>query len=751
MVACVCLLFSLPFWLENHVFSFGGDIQRQWFPFYKEIRRLIVGFLTRGELPFYSWISFLGNNYWASKSYYGFFDFFNYLTFLLDNHFYNIHHLLTVTKIIVSAISFFVYAKTVKMEDKTALLLSLCYSLSSWALFFSGQSAFLSFYAIMPFYFTGMELYLQKGKFLFFILMVALCLFTNYYFFYTISFFSPFYFLYRYYHLYHGYKGVVIKTLKCICCYFVGVMMTGIMTLPTVDYMLSNQRVGVATTTWIHENMIVYLHHVVSLLAPSHTYLYYANVFDTADHVSKEVCAWAGTITALLVPQFLTDKDKEFKYSTLCIYLFFIVVSTPAGSSAIHGFSEYSFRWMLLLIFMNLFVAGRYLSDTRRIHIKNIWVTAVAEFCLIIFAFFGAYVLQGRGFHFDYYMPQICVFGISCVLLIVFALIFQKKRTAILWVLVISYLELSVYAYYNIGHLKFNIAENPETIEAVSTVLGSAEDLNYYLIHLEEENSSDYFRVYVPTDSVYWDYSYNMNIIYELKGVTGYDSTFSPAFTELQNVAWSETTHPDFGWKFDIKESNILSYLATKYSITTTKEEIPFYRYEIIGDYYGLYVAKNLDFHRLGTTYSSVMTFEEYVQDYWKDTSKLLDTLLVHWEIYDEIQSMMKSSTTSSLYNISYGGNSLFGTVECDADSFMVITLPYDEGWNVQVNNQPVKIYKAGGGMIGIPVNEGINSIEMYFVPVGLKTGILMSTAGVILFAILCFYQWLHLAGLKRR
>ena len=70
----------------------------------------------------------------------------------------------------------------------------------------------------------------------------------------------------------------------------------------------------------------------------------------------------------------------------------------------------------------------------------------------------------------------------------------------------------------------------------------------------------------------------------------------------------------------------------------------------------------------------------------------------------------------------------------------MVITLPYDAGWQIQVNQQTVPVYNVSGGFIGIPLKAGENQILMTFTPQGFKEGALMTLAAaaatVVLFLV---------------
>ena len=51
-------------------FLFNADQRLQYNYFYEEWLNLIDNFIKRGELPFYSWNTFLGSNFYASKAYY---------------------------------------------------------------------------------------------------------------------------------------------------------------------------------------------------------------------------------------------------------------------------------------------------------------------------------------------------------------------------------------------------------------------------------------------------------------------------------------------------------------------------------------------------------------------------------------------------------------------------------------------------------------------------------------------------------
>ena len=65
----------------------------------------------------------------------------------------------------------------------------------------------------------------------------------------------------------------------------------------------------------------------------------------------------------------------------------------------------------------------------------------------------------------------------------------------------------------------------------------------------------------------------------------------------------------------------------------------------------------------------------------------------------------------------------------------MLITTPYDEGWTVYLDGQRAEIYKGLGTFISFYISSGTHEIEMHYEPKGLKTGMLISSLSVLIFA----------------
>lgn len=87
-----------------------------------------------------------------------------------------------------------------------------------------------------------------------------------------------------------------------------------------------------------------------------------------------------------------------------------------------------------------------------------------------------------------------------------------------------------------------------------------------------------------------------------------------------------------------------------------------------------------------------------------------------------------------------YGDDYIRGTVSVDTESLgygsdkalMLISTPYDEGWTVKVDGEPVTLYKGLDTFLSFYVGNGEHTVELSYEPRGLKAGIIISFAGIM-------------------
>lgn len=726
LISLAVFVMYAPSFALGKYFVGGGDVKTQWYPFYVLGRRETLSSLKSRTLPFYSFVLFLGNNIWASKTSYGLFDVYNVLSYAIKTNYFAIYDTLTAIKLLTSSVSMFLLLRKITGSDRASLVGGLCYGLSSFAIYYTSQPGFLSFYSLAPLYFLGIECYLVNNKKTLFVVMVFLLLLTNYYFFYAASVFSPIYFLYRYYNLKESLSGWFPSALSLIGYYLIGVLCSGIVIIPAFLYVIQNDRIGGIYNVLTYSDLSIYYHLLVSIISPSQSYIYGNNVFDNSAHTLKEICLYAGSVTALLTGQFLFDKDNKYRISTMIVYLLMIGISVmPLTGSLMNGFGEPCFRWFYLFIIMNIITVSRYTSGVGIINKKGIWATATIITMCSLWSFVKCVDYKGLSVN-DFYI-QISLVTVSLICMCLCSLFIEDTSK----LCVVTFAELTFFAGVFGNNVKVNALNNKELKQVTNVIADDSyyEYLKEYLDSLSDNNANEYYRIYVPYDSLYWYFSHDMAVIYNINGLMTYDSTYAQSFNKMRKIDHDGIVE-NIEWEFNIKNLDIINFLSTKYSITSTVDEIPFNNYHLVDEFYrgGLIVAENEDYQPILRTYESYMSYKDLLEIHSADTAKLINTVISDVDVSSQIGS---SHAIASW--VAYGTNTFDAKIECESDSFAVAGIPYDAGWNIYINEKKTEYIECNGGFIGFALNQGSNNIHMEFVPEGFKTGAIVSVIGFLL------------------
>ena len=74
-------------------------------------------------------------------------------------------------------------------------------------------------------------------------------------------------------------------------------------------------------------------------------------------------------------------------------------------------------------------------------------------------------------------------------------------------------------------------------------------------------------------------------------------------------------------------------------------------------------------------------------------------------------------------------------------NQFVFLTIPYDQGWRIEVNNQLVKPVQILGSFIGIPIEKGESEIKLTFIPYGFEVGRIITMISIFLLLIIIYFE----------
>ena len=81
------------------------------------------------------------------------------------------------------------------------------------------------------------------------------------------------------------------------------------------------------------------------------------------------------------------------------------------------------------------------------------------------------------------------------------------------------------------------------------------------------------------------------------------------------------------------------------------------------------------------------------------------------------------------------------GSIQAKTDGYLMLAIPYQEGWTVRVDGQTAEMIRADYGYMAVPVQAGEHRFEAVFKPPMLRQGILVSAVSLLLWIILAVYK----------
>ncbi len=107
----------------------------------------------------------------------------------------------------------------------------------------------------------------------------------------------------------------------------------------------------------------------------------------------------------------------------------------------------------------------------------------------------------------------------------------------------------------------------------------------------------------------------------------------------------------------------------------------------------------------------------------------------------DKYEAVYETLADNQLIVEEFDDGYVYGTVNMPEGETLFTSIPYDQGWTVLVDGKESEYYAIGKAFIGVDMEPGEHTIEMKYVPRGLKIGILISVISwvVLLFGTMFF------------
>lgn len=783
-VLLYCLSFFIPFFIAFLVFYFNYI---SGFPF-SAINTLLTNDLRYEYLPLYSYLSQMGDGFntlfFSTRSGLGG-DIFSALVLavsptdfiygiipadhLADAVFWSI-----VIKIGLCGLTFFIFLKNsrkLKVSGAFAIVFSSCYALMSYNFAYSCIPMFSDLVILLPVLAVFVERLADGEKSLAFVLFTAFALIDNYYMTYMVIIALGIFFLFNLFDNKTELKKALIYCVKFACHIVLSVCLSMVVLLPCVFNLLGG-KLAPSSDSASGSFIVNSLGSVIRAM--------FSMNFSSLD-LNQAPNIYCGSAIVLTVLIWFISKEKiRTKISALCVLIFYFASFVFTFLyNAWHGFSDpvgCCSRFSFTYCFFVLYFASRLLSldsllksETYKKYQKLICFV----FCFFTYAelfFNDSFIISNtqelypyqnyNDYLFNVYRQEITFSGIEedeglfrCS---------KNYSHTMVDGMMYGYNDLAFYnSNFNSSVLTFLSKIGINTHYALISDLGftppsaSLLDVKYFVSYSDQ--SLDFYDL-IETYNDYYVFRNNTSfpIAFLSKGNVPADYTeFSD--DPFQNITLvyndllssDEKLFQEQDYNLINDESGLVfSFVADKeghyFFYRTNHADLDLYDPRYISERNHLYF--NVNGESAGA-YS--WNNDRYIADI--GYLKAGDEAVVNLETYpfdtgylylycynpDVMTGVYESTTGFDVTYAGWHGLSLNGYSDGNRD--LVVTLPYERGYNISINGIKTDYDSYRDTFLVLHLDEGNNEIKINYKPYGFRIGMLFSLMGIILtIAVFC-------------
>lgn len=233
---------------------------------------------------------------------------------------------------------------------------------------------------------------------------------------------------------------------------------------------------------------------------------------------------------------------------------------------------------------------------------------------------------------------------------------------------------------------------------------------------------------------------------------------------EIQTDLWNQITNCDYEYFSNIPVENIemvnvtkegdyytgekeKSYIELTFDTSNIKEELYFWittSYNLEDSAFKVYVNDEYYKDYLGANKNGVFkiknvgdtdTLKLKLEFNTNDTIELKEFMLKELNLTNFEKAYQKVEK-NQIQNVEFKNNNLEANVNVsDEGHYVFTTIPYDEGWTLEVNGKKSNVENSNG-FVTFNLDKGEQKIKLSYVPKGLKEGAIITVISIIVFIV---------------
>lgn len=576
------------------------------------LRELLINFIRTGHLSTFTWTIGAGMDLFSNWSYYITGDIFSYLAVLVRTKDTTIlYSFLVILRMYCVGIAFLCYARYRKMNNTSSVIGALMYTFSSFVLYGLRHPYFINAIILFPLVMIGIEKIIKEEKYVYYTIIIAITFFVNFYFAYPICIVIAIYGVLLAINTYkkEGFKKIIKVLLKTLLYSLIGIMICGVILLPTgVSYLDSERSSG-----------------AIFSLYPISYYRNITNSLLTLGDPGYWAVLGTQSLIFITIPLFILKKRKENSPLFMLLIIIFISLLIPKISSMFMGFNFPKNRWSFVFSFIFAFITTTVLNEDYKLSKK--------ELLIII-----ATILLYLGINIIFEIKLSIYTTIQILLVFAWIIVIGSKDKiqnkfkrfnlykVCLFMLIILGIGSSIKYLYDVDGNNYvsEFYDNNEIDDLIETNYDTIPDFGKAVNYIKKKDTGFYKISKYP-------YAYeNVSILEHFNSIGHFNSIIPSNFSErnqdLNNSDWYIITGCG---EFDYR-TKITSLLGVKYLINYDNGIVP-YGYTQTEGYKGnSKIYENNYYLPFGVLYNKYITEEEYnrLSSLEKESSLLKATIL---------------------------------------------------------------------------------------------------------------------------
>ncbi|RYU93710.1 YfhO family protein [Emticicia agri] len=435
----------------------------------------------------------------------------------------------------------------------------------------------------------------------------------------------------------------------------------------------------------------------------------------------------------LLLTQYLHKRGTKLyvKHILICVAILFLLLF-PFFRASIWLFSANYYRILSFCIGLLLFEAGLNILDYTffqkfQLHTKLLFYNFSA--ILVLFFFFTA--LESL----FYYKALLLI--ILFFILLLYSTRKQNKTfllsmfgLALVDSIVESYASINLRPIVTTADLKGKKGFNDFSQDAVNWI--HSIDRGFY--RMEKDFSSGDAKVFSTNDAM----------IQGFKGTKVYTSfnhlSYINYLKGMEEIKF-ESEYTTRWLTGNLDKFEMLDNLAVKYMISNGIFDWTQVGYQLVKTFNKVKVYRNPGYKPMGTVFNNIISEADYgnlplekkrtlIKEYVVIPDKMVDKIA---EVASNTPTLTSVDRTDAHLDIlTYDHNHILGKVRNKDLAVVYFSIPFDEGWHIEIDGKETEKFIANYGMTGILLAPGKHSIQLYYKLPYLEILIVISVSSVV-------------------